>query len=83
MSMLDDPETAHYTHNLTVTGRLGGQYKCSVSNNKPSVATVQLTVAGNAFSNKLYIHSIMVCILQFSPPQHPTLPLTLLSLRVG
>ena len=46
MSVLDDPVTAQYTHTLTVTGRLGGQYQCTVSNSKPSTATAQLTVAG-------------------------------------
>ena len=46
MTELDDPVTAQYTHTLTVTGRLGGQYQCNVSNNKPSTATAQLTVEG-------------------------------------
>ena len=46
MTVLDDPVTAQYTHTLTVTGRLGGQYQCTVSNNKPSTATAQLTVEG-------------------------------------
>ena len=31
MTVLDDPVTAQYTHTLTVTGRLGGQYQCSHS----------------------------------------------------
>ena len=44
--MLDDPVTAQYTHTLTVPGRLGGQYQCNVSNNKPSTDTAQLTVEG-------------------------------------
>ena len=46
MTVLDDPVTAQYTHTLTVTGRLGGQYQCNVSNNKPSAATAQFTVKG-------------------------------------
>ena len=72
MTVLDDPETAQYTHTLTVTGRLGGQYQCAVSNNKPSNATAQLTVAGSVCGNKLYVH--IVCTA--SPlPQPPTLPL--------
>ena len=45
--MLDDPVTAQYTHTLTVTGRLGGQYQCTVSNNKPSQDSAQFTVQGN------------------------------------
>ena len=46
MTVLDDPVTAQYTHTLTVTERLGGQYQCTVANNKPSNSTVQLTVEG-------------------------------------
>ena len=42
MSVLTDPVTAQYTHTLTVNGRLEGQYKCTVSNNKPSTATAVL-----------------------------------------
>ena len=33
-TVLDDPVTAQYTHTLTVTGRLGGLYTCTVANNK-------------------------------------------------
>ena len=33
-TVLNDPETANYTH--TLTGRLGGLYTCTVANNKPS-----------------------------------------------
>ena len=72
MTVLDDPVTAQYTHTLTVTGRLGGQYQCTVSNNKPSTATAQLTVAGRACSYKVSVN--IVCTT--SPlPQPPTLPL--------
>ena len=45
-TVLDDPETAQYTHTLTVSGRLGGLYQCNVSNNKPSLATTSLVVMG-------------------------------------
>ena len=44
--MLDDPMTATYTHTLTVAERLGGQYQCTVSNNKPSEDSASLTVKG-------------------------------------
>ena len=46
MSVLDDPVTAQYTHTLTVTERLGGQYQCTVSNNKPSEDSASFTVQG-------------------------------------
>ena len=45
-TVLDDPVTAQYTHTLTVTGRLGGQYQCTVSNNKPSEDSANFTVRG-------------------------------------
>ena len=46
MTVLDDKEAATYTHTLTVTGKLGGQYKCTVSNNKPSENSESFTVRG-------------------------------------
>ena len=71
-TVLTDTRTAQYTNTLTVTGRLGGRYQCTVSNNKPSQDSAQLTVAGSACGNKLYVH--IVCTA--SPlPQPPTLPL--------
>ena len=45
-TVLDNRETSQYTHTLTVTGRLGGNYTCTVANNKPSTAVAQLTVEG-------------------------------------
>ena len=45
-TVLNDPETAQYTHTLTVTGRLGGVYKCMVENNKSSKTSTSLTVKG-------------------------------------
>ena len=45
-TVLNNTTTAQYTHTLTVTGRLGGQYQCTVSNNKPSQDSEQFTVAG-------------------------------------
>ena len=57
MTVLDDPVTAQYTHTLTVTERLGGQYQCTVSNNKPSQDSAQLTVQG------MYTLRIYTCSL--------------------
>ena len=45
-TVLDDPVTAQYTHTLTVTGRLGGLYTCTVANIKPSQDLAQLNVQG-------------------------------------
>ena len=45
-TVLDDPVTAQYTHTLTVTGRLGGLYTCTVANYKPSEDSAQLNVQG-------------------------------------
>ena len=48
VTVLDNTETATYTHTLTVTGRLGGDYQCTVSNAKPSEAVADFTVEGTA-----------------------------------
>ena len=42
-TVLDDPVTAQYTHILTVT--TGGEYTCTVSNNKPSSDSASITLA--------------------------------------
>ena len=42
VTVLDNAETATYTHTLTVTGRLGGLYQCNVSNSKPSHGVASL-----------------------------------------
>ncbi|CAI7989305.1 Tyrosine-protein phosphatase Lar [Geodia barretti] len=47
-TVLNDPVTALYTHTLTVTGALGGVYTCTVANNKPSRAAVNITIGGIA-----------------------------------
>ena len=48
--VLTDPETATYNHTLTVTGRLVGEYQCSVSNNKPSSSSGMLAVVGKNYN---------------------------------
>ena len=45
-TVLDNRETSQYTHTLTVTGRLGGLYICTVTNDRPSEDSKQLTVRG-------------------------------------
>ena len=45
-TVLDDPVTAQYTHTLTVTGRLGGLYTCTVANDKPSEDSAMLDIQG-------------------------------------
>ena len=47
--ILIDPENALYTHTLTVTGRLVGEYQCTVSNNKPSSSSGTLAVVGKNY----------------------------------
>ena len=47
-TMLDNRTTSQYTHTLTVTGKLGGLYICTVANNRPSnnVTSAQLAIEG-------------------------------------
>ena len=46
VTVFNDVTTAQYTHTLTVTGRLGGLYQCTVENGKPSMASATFTVQG-------------------------------------
>ena len=73
MTVLDDPVTAQYTHTLTVTGRLGGQYQCAVANSRPSQDSARLLVKCKYLysTNKLRLAVSDV----FSTPQWPQLPL--------
>ena len=59
-TVLDNHTTSQYTHTLTVTGRLGGLYTCTVANNRPTdnVTSSQLTVQGT--------YNIMSCIIACS-----------------
>ena len=45
-TVLNDPVTARYTHTLTVTGRLGGDYVCNVSNSISSILSHELNIKG-------------------------------------
>ena len=45
-TVLDDPVTAQYTHTLTVTGRVGELFTCTVANDKPSNASASHVVSG-------------------------------------
>ena len=51
--ILTDAETATYNHTLAVTGRLVGEYQCTVSNNKPSSSSGMLAVVGKNFTLKM------------------------------
>ena len=57
-TVLEDTETAEYTHTLTVTGRLGGYYQCIVSNNKPSMASSSLVILGETKQTLKYVDAI-------------------------
>ena len=46
-TVLVNAETAQYTHTLTVTGRLGGLYQCTVENTKPSLASASFFIQGS------------------------------------
>ena len=43
-TVLNDPVNAQYTHTLNVTERLVGLYTCTVTNNKPSTVSANITV---------------------------------------
>ena len=66
MTVLDDPVNATYTHTLTVAGRLGGQYQCTVSNNKPSEDSSSLTVQGKRECKERAREGDCICHLSIS-----------------
>ena len=69
VTVFNNAVTAQYTHTLTVTGRLGGQYQCTVANSKPSSATAQLTVQGTTTMATLINLLLLLLLLplSFSP----------------
>ena len=48
-TVLDDREAAQYTHTLTVT--TGGEYTCTVRNNKPSSDSATITLGSMSFAH--------------------------------
>ena len=59
MTVFNNAVTAQYTHTLTVTERLGGQYQCNVTNNKPSTATAHFNVQGKLYKVNVYIFDLV------------------------
>ena len=51
-TVLDNRTTSQYTHTLSVTGRLGGLYTCTVANNKPSEDSSQFTMQGSTLCHE-------------------------------
>ena len=68
-TVLDNAETAQYTHTLTLTGRMEGLYTCSVANEISNVSA-ELNVTGKAehsffvfeFFVPLTINHFILCI---------------------
>ena len=59
-SQVTDAEIATYTHTLTVSGRLVGEYQCSVFNSRtPSGSSRSLTVVGKESDIQ---HALYVCV---------------------
>ena len=66
-TVLDDRVIAQYNHTLTVTGRLGGLYTCTVANDKPSVDSVQLFVKGVTIILYSSVSIIIILVLSSDP----------------
>ena len=64
MTVLDNRETAQYSHTLIMTGRLGGNYQCNVSNSKPSEAVANFSVKSKVFfpNQNTFVDYMHVCI---------------------
>ena len=61
-TVLDDPETAQYTHTLNVTA--AGEYTCTVANSVSS-DSADITLKSTAFQAFLLQVISVLCILQF------------------
>ena len=70
-TVLDNPVTAQYIHTLNVTGRLGGQYQCTVSNSKPSSVTAEMIIVTGSHILTNYCHNdlyrVFVICLHIDP----------------
>ena len=58
-TVLDNLTTSQYTHTLTVIGRLGGLYICTVANNKPSIASALFTMQGSTLCHEWNMWTII------------------------
>ena len=58
-TVLDDPQTAQYTHTLTLTGELQGEYTCIVSNNKPSSHSSSISLTKGLINNGIGVYTCM------------------------
>ena len=77
-TVLNNRVTAQYTHTLTVTGRLGGLYKCVVTNNKPSQNSTTFAVYG------IYTYSfVMLFTLTCFLPAVASAPTNLMAVQEG
>ena len=54
-TVLNNAMTAQYTHTLTVT--TGGEYTCTVSNNKPSIDSTSITLPGMIWTERVRVSS--------------------------
>ena len=54
--VLTDAETATYTHTLTVTGRLVGEYQCSVSNSRTTSGNTRSLTLGEDLKFNIVVH---------------------------
>ena len=65
---LDDQMTAQYIHTLTVTGRLGGLYTCTVANDKPSQDSANFIVEGKDIYNgeKTRAHACTMTVIHLN-----------------
>ena len=66
--VVTDGENGTYTHILTVMGRRPGQYECSLTNNRPSMDTGNLTVESKSTFNMLKWFCTPKCLPSIQKP---------------
>ena len=82
-TVLDDRVTAQYTHTLTVTGRLGGLYTCTVANDKPFEDSTNFTVQGRTKNRFLFYCTVLFPPVASAPTNLMAVQEGLTSIRVS
>ena len=72
-TVLDNRVTARYTHTLTVSGRVGELFTCTVANGKPSNASASHVVSGLQLFHEHYaLYTVFTFYSNYTESDPPT-----------
>ena len=79
-SLITNTTTATYNHKLMVTGRLVGDYECTVSNNKTSPSSGMVTVIGKNY--KCTVIFVMLRVFTYTLP-HTAYSMSITAIQIS